>query len=135
MPARVGITAADDSQVLSRGVYVEGNLDLACLPDAQYPAPCVTYMIVKPSVNVTITAGDAQAGPWPVLDSLKGPGCDQKSAGSRDVTCTATAALDMDFVATYYGQDTPNGRYDYPKCPASEIARLRTTSPWAARCQ
>jgi hypothetical protein len=135
MPARVGITAADDSQVLSRGVYVEGNLDLSCLPDQQYPAACVSYVIVKPGVNVTISAGEARAGPWPVFDSLKGPSCDQKGSGDRDVTCTATAAADMDFVATYYGSDTPNGRYDYPKCPASEIARLRASSPWAARCQ
>ena len=135
MPARVNIVAQNDSQVLSRGVYIEGDVDLACLPDAQYPRPCVSYMIVPRGATVTVSAGEALAGPWPVLDSLKGPGCDQKGTGGRDVSCSVTAGGDMDFIATYYGQDTPNGRYDYPKCPASEVARLRAASPWAARCQ
>ncbi len=135
LPARVGITAQNDSEVKSRGVYVAGNANLACLPDAQYPNACVSYMVVPRGATVTVTAGDSRAGFWPVLDSLRGPGCEKAGNGDRDVSCTLTLAGDADFTATYYGDTTPSGRYVFPKCPVASERGSATTSPWIARCQ
>jgi hypothetical protein len=134
MPARVGIEAQNDAEVFSRGVYIAGNTNLACLPDAQYPNPCVTYMVVQRGATVTVQAGNSRAGYWPILESLSGGGCDRPGTGDdRDITCTLTLFQDADISARYYGEDTPNGRYDFPKCPAG--AAGSATSEWIKRCQ
>lgn len=135
MPARVGIEAQNAGEVRSRGMFVAGNLNLACLPDAQYPNACVSYIVVQRGATVTVTAGNSRAGYWPILEKLSGGGCDRTAPNSdKDVTCTITVFQDADIVATYYGDTTPDGKYFFPKCPANRGAAA-ATSPWIARCQ
>jgi hypothetical protein len=137
MPARVGIQAQNDSEVVSRGTFVLGKMNTACIPETQYPAPCVSYMLVKRGATVNVQFGDSRAGFWPLFGYIRGGGCDREGGGSIDRTCSIIMLSDVDMTAMYYGDTTPSGRYQYPKCPVPE-ERSRpgaTVEPWIARCQ
>jgi hypothetical protein len=136
MPARVAIVVQNDGDRLSTGMFDPARgVNTGCLPDTQFPGPCVSYAVVRKGASVNITAGNSRAGFWPNLDFLRGPGCDLGRTGDRDHVCTITVSADVEFVAVYYGEDTPNGLYQFPKCPAGEaLERARASSQWARRC-
>jgi hypothetical protein len=136
LPARVSVTADSPDDVISQGMFdpAEG-VDFACLPDDQYPNPCVSFVVVKRGAAVTITAGNSRAGFWPNLDRLEGGGCTMPGTGTdTDVTCGFSAFQDADVIAYYYGDTTASGKYLYPNCP---VASDRGNNPpaWASRCQ
>ncbi len=136
MPARIGVQAANDSEVRSRGAFDAGlGVDYACNPDTQYPNPCVTYIVTQRGANVTVTAGDARAGLWPLLESLEGGGC-KLTDGATDKSCTVTLAADIEMTARYYGEDS-SGKHPFPKCPpnTAEYRARFPSSAWLARCQ
>lgn len=134
MPARVGATFEDEANsVYTRGMFVR-DPGTACMPDQQYPDPCIYYWLVKPGTNVTVTAGDSRAGYWPAFEAVHGPGCELVGgdSGGQDVSCTLTLALDVEMVATYYGSERPGlAHYTYPVCPTQ---RGEQPPSWAARC-
>ena len=126
MPARVSAIIEDeDNTVFTHGAIKQ------CVPDEQFPDPCVYYWLVKKGTPATITAGDSRAGYWPSLESVAGAGCDIKGDGV-DHTCTITLSADADIVATFYGGESPGlAHYVYPVCPTN---RGPSSPAWASRC-
>lgn len=117
LPARVGIQAANDDEVLARGAFDPAQgVERACKPQTQLPGPCISYMVVKRGASVTVTAGDARAGNWPALDYLRGAGCDIVGDG-KDHTCRVTLGADADLEARFYGSESPGTKFQYPTCP------------------
>ena len=127
MPARVSAALEnEDDSVFTRGTVKQ------CVPDEQFPDPCVYYWLVKKGTSATITAGDSRAGYWPSLESATGAGCNLAGDG-LDHTCTITVAADVDIVATYYGGESPGlAHYTYPVCPTN---RGPAPPAWASRCR
>lgn len=131
MPARIGIQATNDAEVLSRGNYAaDRGVDAACLPDVQYPGACVSFIVTKRGATVTVTAGDARAGFWPILEYVRGAGCDIAD-GSKDESCTLSLAGDVDMTALYSG-DYSGGKVQYPTCP---VPRPPARNDWESRCR
>jgi hypothetical protein len=124
MPARISAQATNPS------VEVRQRQKASCVPDDQFPGPCVTYYVAKRGTEMKITAGDSRAGYWPVLQGVHGGGCELPES-SQDVSCTINLQSDVEVTATYYGSDTPNGTYVFPVCPAK---RSSPQPSWASRC-
>lgn len=123
MPARVAPTLAGSNDTL-RGEFRE-----QCIPDIQFPRPCVIDYPVQKGTSITIRAGNSLAGYWPVLKSVKGPDCNLGEA-SRDQECTFTVFGDLEYEARYYGTEN-NTELLYPKCPTQ---RGNNPPAWASRC-
>lgn len=134
MVARVGATFEDEeNSVFTRGMFAR-DTTTQCVPDEQYPDPCIYYWLVKSGTVVTVTAGEALAGWWPSLEYVRGPGCDLTGNG-LDQTCTLTLAADVELVATYYGGESPgNPHYTYPVCPTRREGPPAPPA-WTARCR
>ncbi len=131
MPGRVTATFAD-GDVYTQGVYVPSSGgSAACLPDAQYPEPCISYWVAKRGAAFTLTAGNALAGFWSSLDHVRGPGCDIGRVGARDESCNLTLGTDLEYEAVYYGSSSADGEFTFPKCPRDRGA----ATGWIARCQ
>lgn len=125
MPARVSATADNPDDSYSNG-FVS-----SCPPDDIYPQPCVSYVLAKRGASVTVSVGDSRAGYWPVLDYVRGAGCDIVGNG-RDQTCKISLSSDVDLVALYSGGENPGlSYYAFPTCPTQRGA---ATSAWQSRC-
>lgn len=137
LPARVSLVATNSDELLSQGMFDPGKgVDFSCLPDDQYPNPCVGYLVVTRGAEVTVTAGNSRAGFWGILDRLEGGGCSiPGSGGDQDTTCSFSAFQDADISAYYYGETTPSGRFDYPTCPVAAERGTYAATSWIARCQ
>ncbi len=126
LPARFSPTLEGSNDTL-RGEFRE-----QCTPDIQYPNPCIFDYVVKKGTNVTIHAGDSRAGLWPVLKSVRGPGCTLDGGDGRELSCTVTVGADMSFEAKYFGSQSVDSEYIYPACPKN---RGNSPQGWMSRCQ
>ncbi len=136
MPARISATFEREADRYTSGLYISGSGGQhACSPDEQYPEPCIYYWVAHRNAALRLTAGNALAGFWPDLDSLRGPGCNIARTNA-DATCTLTLGADQQFEATYYGSQSGQGEYRFPVCPTGESrTRASTLSTWVGRCR
>ena len=87
---------------------------------------------MKKGAVVKLSAGDSKAGYWPVLESVRGPGCNLEENG-KDQTCTITVVGDVEYTAKYYGGESPGKlHFTYPECPTQ---RGNNPPAWMSRCQ
>ena len=125
MPARISAAPKDPSASMGSTVRE------VCIPETQFPKPCITDYRVKKGTEVVITAGDSLAGYWPELESVEGGGCNI-TPGDKDVSCTLTLVGDVEVVAKYSGGENPGlWHYVYPTCPTQ---RGNSPPSWAKLC-
>ncbi len=125
MPGRVSVEAADPS------VAVRQRVKEVCSPDQIFPGPCVTSFVAKRGSPLLLIGGNALAGYWPTLAYARGAGCTIGEV-SKDFRCPFTAMSDMSVEARYYGNTTPDDRYEYPKCPKNFG---NVVPAWTSRCR
>lgn len=124
MPARVSARPTNPNATVRERVRE------VCIPDTQFPNPCITDYVVPKGTEVVVTAGDSLSGYWSSLDSVTGGGCTIAGGTGRDQTCTFTVLSDIELEARYYGSDSTAPKFLYPACPP----RAQNPPAWLSRC-